>query len=144
MLRGVTDERDGYFLLCSGIFLFHILCSIYASDVMNKSIVVRGPKGKMWGKVIDDVYETHRTEDHYCWKHRGYGIQLDVFGVLESRGVKRIKIITQKKRYEASLEDWAKHGIVDTLRKEDGTQIFMPLNRMDRDLPKGLKPLDAF
>lgn len=93
--------------------------------------MVRG-HDTIWGEVVTDdssdtkVYITKRNGGHFCWKHRGYGIQYDLFQSLMNAGVDEIRIRTPDTILISSIETWDKKGIIDVLRFEDGEQIFLP------------------
>jgi hypothetical protein len=92
--------------------------------------LIRGKDGKFWGEVCGGVYVSKRKSEHFCFKYRGYGIQKDLFDRLIVANVNVIRIETEKGKYVAKINVWKEKGITATLRKEDGEQIFLPLEYM--------------
>lgn len=65
---------------------------------------------------------------HYCWKHRGFGLQAEAFPVLKMRGVDTI-VIHHWKGYTltSKVEDWTIHDDLG-----DGEQVFLAEAKMWR------------
>lgn len=97
---------------------------------------------RLWGEVIEDedsgakVYVTKRSEKHFCWKHRGYGIQYDLFQALERTGVDEIRVVTPDATFISPPEIWSRKGTIDVLRFEDGEQIFLPNAMQSREVKR--------
>lgn len=105
--------------------------------------VIRGSNGKVWGHTDGEYYYTKRGSDHFCYKHNGYGIQKNLLERLKEMGVRLILIDATMKTYTTHIETWFKFGVEDTLREEDGKQVFLSLDVLERRFDK-VKKLDAF
>lgn len=86
--------------------------------------------GRKVGVVSGYTFTTYRKRDaHYCRKHGGWGINVEVFQDLKDAQVGEIIVIADGTAYQVTLADWDRYGIRDTLSAEDGEQIFLPEDR---------------
>ena len=91
--------------------------------------------GKKVGAFEDDGwYHTYKNEDGFCTKHRGWGVQREAFdkakekhAVGQCTGICADYLPTGTKFY-ADMETWIKFGVFDTLRAQDGKQVFLHKN----------------
>jgi len=83
----------------------------------------------------DDETKTYTRwvdiKKHLCLKHRGYGVQKDVYDALLEKGCQHIQIMFNKENFcTASIERWIDHGVVDDIG--NGLQVFLADYLMDR------------
>lgn len=107
-------------------------------------MILRGSDGKVWGEIKNSTYVSHRKrKEHLCIKYRAYGIQSDIFDILIENNVYYINIVEDNERtLRSKVITWKEKGIRDTLRKEDGEQIFLPVSEMRLWEDKKIKHLD--
>lgn len=94
-------------------------------------------RGREVGSVdwLDNVFRTTRDSGrHFCYKHKGYGIQKGLLRRLENMGVGRILMTIFDSgrwvRFSVPVRAWLEEGIHDTLNPDDGEQVFLPSKRM--------------
>lgn len=86
--------------------------------------------GRLCGLYVGEkkvYYREARVEDHFCRKYNGWGIQREILRSLRVRGCRWvcIALLEQKKALIAPLMDFFEKGTVDTLRAQDGEQVFL-------------------
>ena len=92
-------------------------------------------RGKVIGEVSNNRYrKTVNPKKHYCRKFEGYGIQAEVFEELGELGVKKIQLrIANTNEYLISnYSAWKKLGVVATLHRAYGEQVFLAEKHMER------------
>ena len=82
--------------------------------------------GRKVGVVSGYTFTTYRKRDaHFCRKHGGWGINVEVFKDLKDAQVGEVVLIADGTPFQVTLADWERFGVKDTLRAEDGEQIFL-------------------
>jgi len=101
--------------------------------------VTRTPRGKSTmlfyhgrkvGVVSGNTFTTYRKRDtHFCRRHGGWGINVEVFKELQDAQVGEIIVIADGTAYQVTLADWERYGVRDTLSPDDGEQVFLSEDR---------------
>jgi hypothetical protein len=88
--------------------------------------------GRVVGTLCDDgVYRTYRGSRHFCVKHQGWGLQAWIYEDIKSVG-SAVHVVTDRATYAAPIDLWRRFGVPDTLRAEDGKQIFLHKNHFTK------------
>ena len=94
--------------------------------------------GKVIGHIKDRTFykRVNSLKGHFCWKHKGWGIDYHALQNQIKPDADLIRILDESdgKIYQTTVEKF-NHGIVDTLRKSDGVQVFLPSSEFDLTLP---------
>ena len=86
--------------------------------------------GRKVGVVSGMTFTTYRKRDaHFCRKHGGWGINVEVFKDLKDAQVGEVILIADGTPYQVTLADWERYGVKDTLSAEDGEQLFLSEDR---------------
>lgn len=95
-------------------------------------------RGKQVGILEDDGwYYTVRDSNGYCVKHQGWGVQKEIMNELKKHHSFGICIISKRTgvKYMGLMCDWDRFGVPDTLRAEDGRQVFLHKNHFQAVRP---------
>lgn len=96
--------------------------------------------GKLCGVYVGEKKAYYREVDveaHFCRKYHGWGLQKEVLRDLRARGCRWvvIRVRGQDSVHLAPLLTYFKKGITDTLREQDGEQVFLHASHFEeRDI----------
>lgn len=84
------------------------------------------------------VYRLYRRDSvHLARKYDAYGINVEIIDDLQRAGVHTIEVYEMRQSgstwmMRVPLDEWLRYGVKDTLREQDGAQIFLAVNRMGK------------
>lgn len=111
-----------------------------------ENVYVNEESGKRYATHLKSGQRTYKRnigQRHFCFRHEGFGLQYTLFQDLVSRGFEKVEFTVEstvysgvdkrgrdivaavRGKYTISLDDMARHGIVDTLSASSGEQIFV-------------------
>jgi hypothetical protein len=84
--------------------------------------------GKIAGVVRGDVLDIRKSLEHFCRKHRGYGVSPVTLDEAEALGAKEIQlqVTNTGKIHRCTIDELRRFAIPDNLGS--GLQFFMPLS----------------
>ena len=83
------------------------------------------------GELHGDIFvKKVNRKKHFCWKHRGWGIDSNVISQLKEKKIIAIIFDEGNKRFGSPLSDFLKNAIKDNLGH--GEQYFIPETKLDK------------
>jgi len=85
------------------------------------------------GHVAKTVYRTYRKPEHFCVKHRGFGLTIKIFNYLQDMGVTEIEVFYDGSRewsYRIGFEKFGVEAVADKLGDFE-PQLFVPVSKFE-------------
>lgn len=80
-------------------------------------------RGKIVGRVEEDVYIAFKKPNHFFKKYGGFGISVEVLNRLKNMGIKKVRIVYEGvkgiKVYEQELQQYLESELVYNYHNED-------------------------
>jgi len=93
-------------------------------DLKKKKLVTAGEiKGDTFHKKVN-------RKKHFCWKHKGWGISLDIISELRNKKVVALIFHVGKEQFEITLADFLRYAKKDNLGH--GPQYFIAEKDLDK------------
>jgi len=81
------------------------------------------------GELVGDIFYKTVKRKHYCWKHQGWGISMDVISELRLNKCNCIIFKEGKDKYGITLAEFIKKAVKDNLGS--GYQYFIAEKELD-------------